>query len=1086
MQVTLACQTAQKNALMVAVQQAAFGRSPWSICPVDRQEASQLRSHDGEESTHGSARAGNDRESPSLATMPRISGSLPHPSPGVQPTKRTPEAFVSIQLEKLGLRDMMLNTFLQRKETIGKPVEKTDEIGKIKREVIIEYCQKLNHRMSQYSLRGQIIAYCNSLRALLEDFPTIRNTFFMIGQPQERKRKKDSKESVQANPRNFQPRPQYLLSSDGRTFLNLWYIPHHLEVLIMFKTLPEKDAFRALKLTLKIIAPLHDIVAYLFSFAKLGNGKEYFDLPLNPKPLKADWGGIEGIGAELKDVQRMIDSLQNPQDPNQVAQALMIRREVMFLQFDVAVRHLIRETFLLAGNISAYQTVTDSVLHGLQPMSNNLVKSVFASQFCLPQPLDPQSHQAFVLFPWRSFLADGGPFPVTLSSPDSLEYNMQFCLCGLNDQERKVAHGELVSVRLLMEDVLLSSYDKMVGDPRGCYTSADKNKQSRVNEMAELNGSQPWGRPKTSRMLEKQRDPLTAYAFLRSFLIIWKQLEVLKEEWGRLKLRVTDINTVTLYQQFGELYGSDILYPTMKTIARQMGKEDEFEGLVISCRSILPPKGASEVEIKTCQLQKLLEDLESHMIHEVLRKVNKEIALVMSEKAKEDSVLPTELWKHHVIKENVSVLRPQIVEIFIQRLMESYQDGELEITFKKEHLEMCLLSLGCDVMARERSNFETYSMFYENLLQQANQMLYQKEQELNAVRTAQSPSEESVHQVTGHIQNMILEITALRAKLTDLEDENINLKEKIRKEVQEEYEALVQALFATCLHIKEKLDEHQLKMSRKVCDLISEVRKEGVDSMIDLKKKFGLGKVANGVKENLAKQEQLQTLQEENRSLQELVCKMKTVSHWKLTVQQQQLRRQLRNAEKKQLFKELEYKMTQETLNRQQLDIMKTSSMEKLLEDIEKKERRLCLLTEEVERSSKMGQFQQKKIKKEIQQIRSQLAQERVLKLDAFQRVDELQSQLYNIESASTQINPLGAGASYARSSVSTPCRYSQQCLLKFEPKSTEIIKRIQRPSTVPTKCRRRDCLPNVHVQLATFRIPTAQQSTPLLKPMHW
>ncbi|KAM8998877.1 uncharacterized protein ACOB8E_021202 [Sarcophilus harrisii] len=1135
MQVTLACQTAQKNALMVAVQQAAFGHSPWSICPVDRQEASQLRSHDGEVSTHGSARTGNDRESTSLATVPRVSGSLPHSSPGVQPTKRTPEAFVSIQLEKLGLRDMMLNTFVQRKETIGKPVEKTDEIGKVKREVIIEYCQKLNHRMSQYSLRGQITAYCNSLRALLEDFPTIRNTFFMIGQPQERKRKKDSKESVQANPRNFQPRPQCLLSSDGKTFLNLWYIPHHLEVLIMFKTLPEKDAFRALKLTLKIIAPLHDIVAYLFSFAKLGNGKEYFDLPLSPIPLKADWGGIEGIGAELKDVQRMIDSLQNPQDPNQVAQSLMIRREVMFLQFDAAMRHLIRETFLLAGNISAYQTVTDSVFHGLQPMSNNLVKSVFASQFCLPQPLDPQSHQACVLFPWRSFLADGGPFPVILSSPDSLEYNMQLCLCGLNDQDRKVAHGELVSVQLMMEDVLLSSYDKMVGDPRGCYTSADKNKQARVNKMAELKGSQPWGSPKT---LEKQRDPLTAYAFLRSFLIIWKQLEVLKEQWGRLKLRVTDINTVTLYQQFQELYGSDILYPTMKTIARQMGKEDEFEGLVISCRSILPPKGASEVEIKTRQLQKLLEDLESHMIHEVLRKVSKEIALVMSEKAKEDSVLPTELWKHHVIKENVSILRPQIVEIFIQRLMESYQDGELEITFKKEHLEMCLLSLGCDVMARERSNFETYSMFYENLLQQANQMLYQKEQELNAVRTAQSPSE-NVHQVTGHIQNMILEITALRAKLTDLEDENINLKEKIRKEVQEEYEALVQALFATCLHIKEKLDEHQLKMSRKVCDLISEVRKEGVDSMIDLKKKIGLGKVANGVKENLAK-EQLQTLQEENRRLEELVCKMKTVSHWKLTVQQQQLQRQLRNAEKeaiqskkkylrvkimaehesillqqqllalrkalaksqtgslkmekqlekqKQLFKELEYKMTQETLNRQQLDIMKTSSMEKLLEDIEKKERRLCLLTEEAERSSKMGQFQQKKIKKEIQQIRSQLAQERVLKLDAFQRVDELQSQLYDRESVSTQINSLGgltAGASYTRSSVSTPCRFSQQCLLKFEPKSSEITKRIQRPNTVPTKCRRKDCLPNVHVQLATFRIPTAQQSTPLLKPTHW
>ena len=49
---------------------------------------------------------------------------------------------------------------------------------------------------------------------------------------------------------------------------------------------------------------------------------------------------------------------------------------------------------------------------------------------------------------------------------------------------------------------------------------------------------------------------------------------------------------------------------------------------------------------------------------------------------------------------------------------------------------------------------------------------------------------------------MIMEITALRARLTDLEEENLNLKKQIRKEVQEEYESLVQALFVTCLHIK--------------------------------------------------------------------------------------------------------------------------------------------------------------------------------------------------------------------------------------------------------------------------------------------
>lgn len=51
-----------------------------------------------------------------------------------------------------------------------------------------------------------------------------------------------------------------------------------------------------------------------------------------------------------------------------------------------------------------------------------------------------------------------------------------------------------------------------------------------------------------------------------------------------------------------------------------------------------------------------------------------------------------------------------------------------QITFRRDHLEACLLSLGCDVMARERSNFETYSMCYEHVLQHAREKLSQREQ----------------------------------------------------------------------------------------------------------------------------------------------------------------------------------------------------------------------------------------------------------------------------------------------------------------------------------------------------------------------
>ncbi|XP_051020197.1 uncharacterized protein LOC127205081 [Acomys russatus] len=1129
MQVTLACQTAHKNALMVAVQQASFYHTPGVDSSADMKEASSdLRRHGAmSPARRRDSRTVDGTERLPLAPTPKVTDTLIHPSEGFKTPKRAPEAFVSIQLEKAGLRDMMLNSFLHWKQKTADRTKSPDDIEKVKRELIVEYCQKLTHRMSRYALRGQIMAYCSSLRALLDDFPTIRDTFFMVGQPNEKRALKDSSGEFKADPRSFQPRPRSLLSADGRLFINLWFIPHPSEVLYMFKTLPEEEASRALKLTLQLLAPLHDIVAYLFSFAKLGNCPARFDFPLSPNPLRSDWGGAEGIGAELQELQKMIDRLRRPQDPSQVAQALLLRREVTLLQFDAAVRHLLR-TFLAAGNATAYQSVTDGVSHGLSPLSDSLRKSIFSSQLSLPQPLDPRSLQAFVLFPWRAFLEDGGPFPVMGSMPNTLECDMQMCLCGLSDRDRRVAHGELVGVQMLLGDVLQSSCHVI---RKGC-----------PEQQATLDDAQPdWSKPpeprpnpKASLVLEGPCDAvMSSLALLKSFLVLWKQLEVLKEHWGRLKLGAQDLNSAQLHKQFSELYEADILYPSMKALARQMGKEEEFEGLIIRSQAILPPKGASEIEIKTQQLQKLLENLEIHMIQEVLRKVNQEMTLLLSEKSKEESTLPTDLWKHQVMKENFSVVRPQVVEKFVQRLMEKSHDDGAEITFRREHLEACLLSLGRDVMGRERSNFETYSMCYEHVLQHARQKLAQGEQEADLLRRGQVPLEDCAGQIAELSHDMIMEITALRAQLTDLEEENLTLKNQIRKEVQEEYGALVQALFMTCLRIKEKLHENQFRLVQKVCDLIGEVRAEGTATVKQLKKTWGSARPEEGAKENTAK-EQLGTPEQDHSStLAALVCKAQSLGRWRLAVQQAHFRRQLSRAEKEsvhsqkeclrvklmaeqevellhqqllaarqalakaqadnrklwwqqgtqaQRLRELEHRVTQDSVTRQQLDTIKTSGMEKLLEDVEQKEQQLQLLTEEAERASKLGQLQQQQLNRDLKRMRSRLAQERSVKQEAFLRLRDLQSQLLAAEQPSIRKGSPDRLISQTRcslNSASTLSRYSHQHCSKTNVMGSKMTRRIQRPKTVPTKYNKRTndtSLPSVaeNAQLTTFQAQTA------------
>ncbi|NXS48497.1 CC162 protein, partial [Balaeniceps rex] len=748
-----------------------------------------------------------------------------------------------------------------------------------------------------------------------------------------------------------------------------------------------------------------------------------------------------------------------------------------------------RETFLSSGNVSAYRSVTDSIYHALPPLSNSVIQSAFASQLRLPQILDPQSCRTLMHFPWRTFLMDGGFFPVTINNTININYNMQLCLCSLSDADRRVAHGELVAMQFLMEDVLQNTFGCAVEDHADCQASLAKSKQQNLAEMVDSSANWLQNSKKTCKLLLKHHDPVISCNLLRSFLILWKQLEILKAEWGQLKLRTEDINTVPLYKEFCEQYGAAILYPAMKAIVRQTGTEEEFGEPITSTQHIRPPRGASEIEMKVYQLQKLLESLEIHMIHDVQKKINQEMTLVTSERARQESSLPTELWKHRVMQENFSVVRPQIVETFVQRLMENYQESDTEVTFKKSHLQHCLTILGCDIMARERSNFETYSMFYENILQQQHRLLYQKEQELHAVEEGGKQSDTALTQIVGMCHGMIMEITALRAQLADLEEENLGLKEKIRKEVRDEYESLVRNIFVTCVHLKGKLDVYRLSIEQRVFEIISEVRREGIDNIIDLKKKFGSTKNVD-LKEHLSK-EQLQLLQDENIRLSKLVCKLKALNCWKQTTQKAQLSAKLRDAEKealrnkkeclnakmmaeqevtslqgqltsarkalaksqadndklkkqlhkqKQMLLEVVPRKTQEARKRQVLSAMKAENAEKMLEETEEKEQRVKCLTKEAEKSSKTHHLQQKGVKKEMQQIRSQLTQECSLKREAFQQVDELQCQVYDLEAAVSQRNVTAGSAAQVQSNklpASTQHGDYQQHPLSSDPRSS-------------------------------------------------
>lgn len=74
------------------------------------------------------------------------------------------------------------------------------------------------------------------------------------------------------------------------------------------------------------------------------------------------------------------------------------------------------------------------------------------------------------------------------------------------------------------------------------------------------------------------------------------------------------------------------------------------------------------------------------------------------------------------------------------------------------------------------------------------------------------------------------------------------------------------------------------------------------------------------------------------------------------------------------------------------------------LDELEDKEVRLRILSDEQERNVRLQSMTQEKVRKDVTCIKKQLTHERNLKLDAFQRVDELQATVsLQIKKLSTQ-----------------------------------------------------------------------------------
>ncbi|XP_070834690.1 uncharacterized protein [Chaetodon trifascialis] len=586
LQVTLASQVTQKNALISAVKLVCLCRWAQRATPPAESEAAF---HSDKDVKFDSKRGSETNK------VQQKSDSSPSKGSARAPTttkERLMEAFVSIQLEKVGLRDEMLNSFLKKKQAVGGLIKTLEEAAAIKRRLIINFLNKFSTQISLHCVRAQIVAYYNSLTSLLDDVPSIRQSHFVFGQAGEPEVILDSGADLCPDPWSFRRRPQQLLSADGKTLLNLWFIPHFSQVLHMFSTLNVSACSAALHHTLQIVSALHDIFHYLVSFSRLGNTED---------SLAADWGGAEGVGAELLEIQRQVDRLSHPSSPECVGRLLQLRRQVLLLQFDTAVRHLIREAFLSSGDVASYQSVSDNMAAALPLLSDSIQTDVFSLTLPVPRPLETRGCQAQRMYPWRSFIACQGSFPLHVWDVPPIEYCMQLCLSGLSNRSRLQANAAILGVSLLMEDVLNGGREAEPVRLRG-------NKDDHLHDGKPDEGDKVCSEAEAeetcvSAAAAPLQDPIRVQSVLKGFLLLTKQLQAFKESWAQRRLGAQVFRTATSYHQFVKLYRAEVFFPSMRALAQQMGKERDYEVFISGSQCLLPPPGASEVDVKTWQVQ---------------------------------------------------------------------------------------------------------------------------------------------------------------------------------------------------------------------------------------------------------------------------------------------------------------------------------------------------------------------------------------------------------------------------------------------------------------------------------------------------
>lgn len=387
---------------------------------------------------------------------------------------------------------------------------------------------------------------------------------------------------------------------------------------------------------------------------------------------------------------------------------------------------------------------------------------------------------------------------------------------------------------------------------------------------------------------------------------------------------------------------------------------------------------------------------------------------------------------------------------------------------------MCLKEIGNRLMQHERDNYMNYSSYYENLLYNVRQLIGVRENEIKSLRSQLQDQQFSLEldsqllTLSSYFE-LIAELIRLRSTNAQLQlDKQLRFDKELNR-IREKFQSVNEQLLTTNLVLRNRFEQYREELYNSTITIIKDIRTEiynmarvkltsDARAVID-QHEYEQTKLIHHLQDQLHKNQEKQSndiYQAERQWRREQVELEKTVAHlqyeldhyqkryvYKTTKQIEEiqaLKRANNYLRKRILTNETFYKRKFENESKSETkanierddDLRQALNQKQIIETqlrwvVEQKDR---LVTKGAELEKKTNQYEQENeamrlnqsfVKRDLVQAKKKLEQERSLKIDAFQQVQTLRTNLNEIEEELEQMTSINDGATSVLSGSAIP-----------------------------------------------------------------